>query len=68
MRCEPVDLIVSSPLQRAVTTAETIGSTMSTHPHRSGLKEVNVGELDACARLICRRPYRVTAFMVERWV
>ena len=47
MRHEPIDLIVSSPLQRAVITAQTIGqyhtAPIETHP---GLKEVNVGEFD----------------------
>ena len=66
MRCEPVDLILSSPLSRAVITAETIGRHHSapivTDP---GLKEVNVGEFDGLSTV--DMPQTFTELLLSWW-
>jgi len=66
LRDEPVDLIVSSPLSRAVITAETIGryheAPITTHP---GLKEVNVGEFDGLSTV--DMPQTFTELLLEWW-
>ncbi|MBN1152862.1 MAG: histidine phosphatase family protein [Dehalococcoidia bacterium] len=67
LRDEPVDLILSSPLQRAVTTAQTIGKY-----HQSAkiitdarLKEVNVGEFDGLSTV--NMPQTFTELLLSWW-
>lgn len=66
LRNEPVDLILSSPLQRAVTTAQTIGrhhkAPIITH---DGLKEVNVGEFDGLSTV--DMPQTFTELLLSWW-
>ncbi len=66
MRCEPIDLILSSPLQRAVTTAETIGQYHEAPIlTNAGLKEVNVGELDGLCTV--DMPQTFTELLLSWW-
>ncbi len=66
LRDEPIDLILSSPLSRAVITAETIG-----RHHEApiltdaGLKEVNVGELDGLSTV--NMPQTFTELLLDWW-
>ena len=66
LRDEPVDVIVSSPLQRAVLTAQSIARyhplPILTHPD---LKEVNVGEFDGLCTLDI--PQTFTEMLLEWW-
>ena len=66
LRDEPVDLILSSPLSRAVTTAETIGrhhaAPIVTNP---GLKEVDVGEFDGLSTV--GMPQTFTELLLSWW-
>ena len=66
MRHEPIDLIVSSPLQRAVITAQTIGqyheAPIETH---AGLKEVNVGQFDGLSTV--GMPQTFTELLLSWW-
>ena len=66
LRKEPIDLILSSPLTRAVTTAKTIGR----YHHApiltdDGLREVNVGELDGLSTV--DMPQTFTELMLDWW-
>ena len=66
LRDEPVDLILSSPLSRAVITAETIGRhhdvPILTNP---GLKEVDVGEFDGLSTV--GMPQTFTELLLSWW-
>ena len=67
MRGEPVDLILASPLSRAVITAETIaqhhnGVPILTDP---GLKEVDVGEFDGLSTV--DMPQTFTELLLSWW-
>lgn len=66
LRNEPIDLILSSPLQRAVITAETIGryheAPILTHPD---LKEVNVGDFDGLSTV--DMPQTFTELLLSWW-
>jgi broad specificity phosphatase PhoE len=66
MRQETVDLILSSPLQRAVTTAETIGKYHDVPILTdAGLKEVNVGEFDGLSTV--DMPQTFTELLLSWW-
>ncbi len=66
MRQETIDLILSSPLQRAVTTAETIGKYHEAPILTdSGLKEVNVGEFDGLSTV--DMPQTFTELLLSWW-
>jgi phosphoserine phosphatase len=67
MRGEPIDLILASPLSRAVITAETIaqhhdGIPILTNP---GLKEVDVGEFDGLSTV--NMPQTFTELLLSWW-
>jgi len=66
LRDEPIDVIISSPLQRAVLTAQSIAKYHSlpiqTNPD---LKEVNVGEFDGLCTLDI--PVSFTEMLLDWW-
>ena len=66
LRNEPVDLILSSPLRRAVITAETIGRHHNAPiVTNDDLKEVNVGELDGLCTI--DMPQTFTELLLSWW-
>jgi len=66
LRDEPVDLILSSPLSRAVITAETIGRYHDVPiMTNAGLKEVDVGEFDGLSTV--DMPQTFTELLLSWW-
>lgn len=67
MRGEPIDLILSSPLSRAVITAESIARYHDSVPivTNPGLKEVDVGEFDGLSTV--DMPQTFTELLLSWW-
>ena len=66
LRNESVDLIVASPLTRALETAEAIAAFHGLPVHTDpGLKEVDVGELDGMSTV--GMPQTVTQLLLQWW-